>query len=209
MPCCAPSNPEKHLPLCEQTLPMGKPTFVDKTFAPDLKTAKQIFTLADKHKAPIQTTSALRYTDVQAFAQEAGRNRLRHVVAWGGGRSFGEYAIHPVELVISCLGPRAERLMRRGTSKQSQLLIDFAGGKTAVVNVCVQSKTPFAAGVTTTEETRLIAVDSSRLFIDAAAGMLDFFEAGKALIDRRETLMIRRILDVAEQANARERFVKL
>src|SRR5688500_5019974 len=32
----APSNPELHLPLAEKFLPFGKPTYIDKTFAPDV-----------------------------------------------------------------------------------------------------------------------------------------------------------------------------
>ncbi|MBR6762875.1 MAG: hypothetical protein IKM13_03900 [Clostridia bacterium] len=36
----APSNPEVHLALAERVFPFGKPTYVDKTFAPDLDTAK-------------------------------------------------------------------------------------------------------------------------------------------------------------------------
>lgn len=64
----APSNPEKHLELCQRVFQFGKPTYVDKTFAPDLATARTIFDLADKHNVPVQTTSALRYTNVQLRA---------------------------------------------------------------------------------------------------------------------------------------------
>jgi predicted dehydrogenase len=48
----APSNPETHLDLARKFVPFGKPTYVDKTFAPDLATAKQIFELADQHDTP-------------------------------------------------------------------------------------------------------------------------------------------------------------
>ena len=205
----APSNPETHLELCRRVFPFGKTAYVDKTFAPDLATARKIFALADQHRVRMQTSSALRYTAVQEHVRQVGRARVRHMVAWGGGRSFEEYAIHPVELVVSCMGPRAESLMRRGTARQSQLLLNFSGGRTAVINVYVKAKTPFAASVTTPEETRYVAVDGSRLFIDAAAGVLDFFEAGKPLIPRAESLMVRRILDVAQRPEALRRFVRL
>src|SRR4051794_28582268 len=66
----APANPELHLALCEAVFPFGKTTYVDKTFAPDLATAKMIFQLADRHKTPIQTTSALRYTNVQQHVHD-------------------------------------------------------------------------------------------------------------------------------------------
>ncbi len=203
----APSTPETHLELCKWVFPFGKPTYVDKTFAPDLATAKKIFALADKHGTCIQTTSALRYTSVQKSAAEAGA--VKHVVSWGPGGSFGEYAIHPVEMAISVLGAEAESLCRRGSGKHSQLLINFSGGRTAVVNVYVQTNTPYAASITTDEKTELVTVDTSALFVDTMAAILDFFDAGKPNIARAESLTIRRILDVAEQPRALKGFVKL
>ncbi|MCG3148219.1 MAG: hypothetical protein PCFJNLEI_01662 [Verrucomicrobiae bacterium] len=202
----APSNPEVHLDLCQRVFPFGKPTYVDKTFAPDLATAREIFALADRYRVPVQTTSALRYTNVQTFVRTAG---VRHVVAWGGGRSFAEYAIHPVELAVSCLGPEAVSLLRRGTGQYSQLLLNFSGDRTAVINVYPNTDTPFAASVTTDTETKLITVDGATLFVDALTGILDFFDAGRPNIDRAESLMIRQILDVAEQPAALTGFVNL
>ena len=205
----APSNPEIHWELCRKVFPMRKTTYVDKTFAPDVRTAKKIFALADKCGVVMQTTSALRYTNIQAHVREVGAANVRHMVAWGGGASFEEYAIHPVELVVSCMGPAAERLMLRGTGDQRQLIVEFSGGRTAVINVYVNAGTPYAASVTTDKETKIIVVDDARLFLDMAAAILDLFETGKASIDRAESLMIRRILDVALTAKAAGRFMKL
>lgn len=204
----APGNPETHWTLCEMTLPLAKPTYVDKTFAPDLETAKKIFALAEKHATPMQTTSALRYTNVQDELKQM-RQPLRHMVAWGGGSSFAEYAIHPLELVISCMGPDALSVMRRGAGDQSQLLINFSDDRTAVVNVYTNADTPFAATVSTAQETRHIKVDGSKIFINNAAAILDFFEAKKPNIDPRESLMIRRILDGAEDPGVTKGFVRL
>ncbi|MBA2482143.1 MAG: Gfo/Idh/MocA family oxidoreductase [Planctomycetes bacterium] len=205
----APSNPETHLPLCEAILPFGKPTYVDKTFAPDLATAKAIFALADRHGAAVQTSSALRYTTVQAEVAKLAPGALRHVVAWGGGTTFGEYAIHPVELVVSCMGADAVAVMRRGSGTYGQILIDFSDGRTAVINVCTEGQTPFTAALTTAEGTTHVTVDDSRLFVDLPAAVLDFFAAGEAAIDRRESLAIRAILDAAAEPSARAAFVPL
>jgi predicted dehydrogenase len=190
-------------------LPFGKPTYVDKTFAPDLATARRIFALADRYGAPLQTSSALRYTNVQEAVRAPGAERVQHMVTWGGGSSFGEYAIHPVELAVSCLGPEAERLMRRGTGDQSQLLIDFSGGRTAVVNVYTNANTAFAASLTTGKGTSYVAVDGSRIFINMAAAILDLFETGTPNIDRRESLTIRRLLDLAAKPASLQRFIKV
>lgn len=205
----APSNPEVHEELCEQVLPRGKATYVDKTFAPDLAAAERIFDLADRSGVPMQTSSALRYTNVQDRVREIGPEAVHHMVTWGAGSSFDEYAIHPLELAVSCMGSDAQRLCRRGSGDQSQLLIDFSADRTAVVNVYTHSKTPFAATVTTHEGTEYIPVDSAVIFRNTAAAMLDLFESGKATIDRQQTLMIRRILDAAARPEALGRFIAL
>jgi hypothetical protein len=132
---------------------------------------------------------------------------VRHVVVWAPGGSYDEYAIHPVEAAVSCLGHEVQALMRRGTDAESQLLINFSGGRTAVVNVYIKRKTPYAAAVTTARETRYIEVDTKPLFVDAAAGMLDFFAAGKEMVDRRETMAIMKILDASRDPAALKGFV--
>ena len=157
----------------------------------------------------MQTTSALRYTNVQDYVAEVGPKEVRHMVTWGGGSSFGEYAIHPVELAVSCMGAKARRLTRRGKGDQAQLLIDFSGGRTAAVNVYTNQRTPYAASVTTEKATKLIPVESAKIFLNTAAAILDMFESGKPNISRKESLMIRRILDVAEKKRSSKGCVKL
>ena len=80
----APSTPATHLELCQAVFPHGKSTYVDKTFAPDLRAAKQIFSLADRHRVAMQTTSALRYTNVQDYVREVGGRNVRHMITWAG-----------------------------------------------------------------------------------------------------------------------------
>ncbi len=203
----APSTPETHLDLCRAVLPHRKPTFVDKTFAPSPEVAREIFRLADRYGVPIQTSSALRYTNVQDYVQAVGPQNVRHMVAWGGGRSYDEYAVHPIELVISCMGPNLIRLMRRGHEPEVQLLLDFSDGRTAVVNIYTQARTPFAASVTTRQETKYIAVDTKTLFVRACAGMLDFFEAGKPLVDRRETMAVMHAIELGRRPESDHRFL--
>jgi predicted dehydrogenase len=205
----APSTPETHLELSRWVAPFGKPIYVDKTFAPNFQTAEQIFALADAHKAPLQTTSALRYTNVQEEVRKLAPAQVEHMITWGGGGTFAEYAIHPLELLISVMGHEAMALMRRGTEPRSQLLINFSGGRTGVANVYTRGNTPFAASITTGKGTKYIEVDVSKIFVENMAGLLDFFEAGKTNIDRRESLAIMRILDTAADPRALKEFVPL
>jgi predicted dehydrogenase len=205
----APANPELHYGMCRDIFPFGKATYVDKTFAPDLRTSKRIFALADKHRVPMQTSSALRYTNVHDYVSKVGRNRVRHMIAWGGGSSFDEYAIHPTEMIVSCMGTKVQRLMRRGSGNHSQILLDYSGNRTAIINLFAKTRTLHSASVTTTEETSYIEVDRTEIFARSTAAILDLFDAGKPNIPRNESLLVRRILDVAEQKRARKGFVAI
>jgi predicted dehydrogenase len=205
----APSNPETHLDLCQKIFPFGKPTYVDKTFAPDYVTAKRIFALADTYKVPMQTTSALRYTEVQDYVQTVGRKRVQHMMTWVAGGSFDEYAVHAIELLVSCMGPDIRRLMRRGTKNQVQLLLDLSGNRTGIVNVFPKTRTPYAASVTTRDETKYFAIDTSRIFLNTASAVINLFETGKTNIDRKESLIVQRIQDVARQKRAQNRWATL
>lgn len=205
----APSNPEVHLDLCRRVLRFKKPTYVDKTFAPDCATAQKIFALADEHGTPIQTTSALRYTNVQDEIRKLAPAKVEHMITWGGGGSFDEYAIHPLELLISVMGHDATALMRRGTPERSQLLIEFTGNRTGVVNVFPKTNTSFAASFTTEKSTRYLEVDASKIFVQNQAAILGFFASGKPNIDRRESLTLMRLLDIARDPAAMKGFVSV
>ncbi|BBO33872.1 hypothetical protein [Lacipirellula parvula] len=204
----APANPELHLEMCEAVFPFGKLTFVDKTFAPDEPTARGIFALADAHRAQIQTTSALRTTAVQAFVRELP-SPVQSLLLFSSGTTFAEYGIHPIELAVSCLGHEAERVMRLGPAAHPQWLLQFSGNRTALIDFNPEAEIPFSAIVSTQQGCERIEVDGGTLFLDAAASILDFFDAGRPLIDRRESLMVRRILDVAMSDEACNAFVDL
>jgi hypothetical protein len=205
----APSTPDTHLELSRRVVPFRKPIYVDKTFAPDLATAQEIFRLADEFKTPMQSTSVLRYTSVQDEVKKTPGDPVEHMVAWGGGGSFGEYAVHPLELLVSVMGPEAEELMRRGSADRSQLLINFSGGRSAVVNVYTGSSTPYAASVTNRKGTRLIQVDQKLMFQNSLSATMDFFESRSPNVDRRETLAIMAILDAAAKPEALREFVTI
>lgn len=57
----SPDHPEYHEELAQLALQSGKPTYIDKTFAPDRAAALRMFELAEKHRTPMYSTSALRF----------------------------------------------------------------------------------------------------------------------------------------------------
>ncbi len=206
----APSNPEVHLELVRKLLPFGRPIWVDKTFAPDLAGAKEIFRLADERKIPLETASALRYTHVQRAARELKPEHLRHLVCWSPGRSVAEYLVHPVEMAVSVLGSEALAVNARSDERDGlTVTVEFSRTRTATIHLMLGSDQEYAATLATRNDIRHVTVDGHALFRDACAGILDFFDRGTPTIDRAETLAIMRILDAARDPAARTGFVPL
>jgi len=201
----APSDPQLHAGMCEQVFPFGKPTFVDKTFAPDLETAKRLFQLADRYGVAVQTSSALRYTAVQRHVA-AMQEPLRNLYVWAGGATFAEYGIHPVELVVSCLSVDAKEMMRLGDESHWQLLLLFEGKRSAIIDFTPGVDVPYAAALTTDKSTQMLEIDLTNLFRDALAASLEFIETGVPQVDRAESLLVRNILDLAGSSAAENRF---
>ncbi len=204
----APSTPDTHMGLCEQVLPYSKPTFVDKTFAPDSKIASQIFSLADKYNTSVQTTSALRTTNIQNILAEM-KEPLVNLSLWAGGASLDEYGIHPLEIAVSCLGPEAERLLVAGTKRHPTIVIEFSRGRIATIDFNSAEYVPFVAMLTTDRGSKEVVVDDKRLFTDAAAAILDFYDAGKPLVPREETMAVITLLDALKKRQSESGWISL
>ncbi len=83
----SPANPEKHLGYAETVLKYKKNTYIDKTFAPDLTTAKAIYALGEKYGTKFFSTSALRYAE--ELDEFVGKN-VESLSVTGNGRSLEE-----------------------------------------------------------------------------------------------------------------------
>ncbi len=95
----APSDPEKHLLYAKTVLKYGKPTYIDKTFAPNLAEAEEIYRIGEENGTPFFSTSALRYA--KELDQLIGADC---VITTGGGYTAEEYLVHQLEMTVKLLG---------------------------------------------------------------------------------------------------------
>ncbi len=191
----APANPETHLKYARIALPYGKTTYIDKTFAPDLQTAKEIFAIAKKHNTKIFTSSALR------FAEEiADFSDVKNAIITGGGGNLEEYIIHQIEMAVKLSGgERARQVHVFNKEKQATIVIDFES-KSATLNYS-RSSCGFSVDVESTRDRcdyRKIA--SGTEFYNLIKTILTFFEASADPFDPNETLQILAIRDAVLKA---------
>lgn len=196
----APTNPEKHLGYAQTVLKYGKPTYIDKTFAPDFSTACRIFELAKENGTPFFSSSALRYaTELDSFED------CRQILVTGSGSNIEEYIIHEIEMVVKKLGIGAEKIKVERFGAQTYLHVVYADDRSATM-VFARSM-PYSLYMASSDPkgARPVTVTvTSEYFKGLMADILRFFDEGTPSFDTAETLEVMRIREGAIRAGERE-----
>ncbi|TMV50159.1 hypothetical protein FE783_11385 [Paenibacillus mesophilus] len=191
----SPDYPEYHEELSRLPLQSGKPTYIDKTFAPDRKTALLLFEWAEKYGTPMYSSSALRFASEYTELDKAG---IETICSTGPGK-FANYSIHQIEPIVALMGSDVKRVMFTGTEKSPALLIGFADGRQATVNH-FGNGTPFGMIVdyaSGNAKSIKIQSDFFNLFIQ---NLVVFFETGKVVVDPADTVAIITIIEYGLKA---------
>lgn len=191
----SPDNPEFHEELSQLPLQSGKPTYIDKTFAPDRETAIRMFDLAAAHGTPMYSTSALRFASEYT---ELDRSGIQTISSWGPGE-FANYSIHQIEPVVSLMGAAPKRVMFIGTTDSPALLIDFGSGRQAAVNH-LGDNCPFTLGIKNEAGSFKQVTAHSNFFALFIENLVNFFETAKPAVDPAETLAVITIIEYGLKA---------
>ena len=186
----APSNPESHLELASAVLPFGKPTFIDKTFAPDLETAKKIFAIAEKFNTPFFSSSALRYA-----AELDEIENVKGFTVMGGGSNLPEYFIHLGEMTIRTFHDKPIRVRSEKTAGIVAIDAVFPGDREA--HLLWGPAFPYNFHVSTFGGAYCYKACNSAFFPRLLCDCLRFFDTKKAPFDPAETLNIMSFRDAA------------
>ncbi|MBQ4118929.1 MAG: hypothetical protein IJD45_00895 [Clostridia bacterium] len=184
----SPSNPETHLRYAKAVLPFKKPTYIDKTFAPDYETAKQIFQIAKQYKTPFFTTSALRYAE-----ELESLKGLKNAIITGGGGNFHEYMIHPIEIFVSLFSDRATSVKVETMGANKICRIKTLNGYEA--SIIYSPQFTFSVTAQMGEEKFCKKEVTSEFFLNLIEEMMTFFKTEKEPFDPMETLEVMRIRD--------------
>lgn len=180
----SPDNCEMHEELCQIPLRSGKPTYVDKTFAPDYATARRIFDIAEAHNTPCYSTSALRFADEFKDVDRAGVTAITSV----GPNGFETYAIHQLEPIVMLMNAPVSRVMYIPGNKWYTAVLEFADRRRATL-AGFESGAPFLLNVASDAGNRTITVQSD-FFRNFIVELCDFFLNGTLKVPHEETLTI-------------------
>ena len=177
----APSNPEVHLAFAQRVLPYGKPTYMDKTFAPDLPTAREIFRLAKEYGTPLFSTSALRY------GEELVKG-CTHAMTTGGGRSAEEYIVHQAEMLEVMMGNGAKSVTAHRAANGILFSVAYKDGRQGAM--LYGEKMPFALHAEDNTGKAVYKAVKSPYFQTLMAEILRFFETKHPPVSEDSTLEV-------------------
>ena len=187
----APSNPEVHERLADLPLRSGKPLYIDKPFADSKAAAERIFALAEKHHTPLMSSSALR------FGNELISGKLQEMkpvlfCTTGGGRTFDEYGIHQLEMIVSVMGADVKEMKLTGDPEKLSLALEYGGGRLAQISYA--PPLPFTV-IASGAKAAGVFPSITHTFENLIGAMLDFFATGKSIIPKEQTICIADLLE--------------
>lgn len=188
----APSDPQTHLEYAKQALLFGKPTYIDKTFAPDFNTAKEIFEIAQRYNTPFFSTSALRY------ASELKIGDISSAVITGGGSNFNEYIIHTVEMAVVLLDAPVTKVKVENIGVQRICRLVAENNVSAVIHYSPANS--FGVTAELKDGRNLKNQVSSEFFVELSSEIIRFFTTKKPPFNPAETLEVMRIRDALLKA---------
>lgn len=193
----APNNPETHLGYAKEVLKHKKNTYIDKTFAPDYATTKQIFDIAAEHGTRFFSSSALRYgTELDDLVDS------KNIVTTGGGGSFETYIIHQAEMVVKLADAEPISVSVRRQGGQYLCHAKLEGGREATMIYAMGLPFTVSAELPTgATRYKNVTSDYFKLLI---ADILRFFESGETSFDTAQTLKVMKLREAAVRAANQE-----
>lgn len=192
----SPDNPERHLDLCREPLSSGKPVYVDKTFALSKEIAKQIVEIGEKHNTPFFSTSALRFANE---LKDVDRENICFINSRGPG-NFDTYAIHQIEPIVVLMGSDVERVMSVGSGQYESMVIEFSGGRRAVMSHYGWSGVDFDITVNYDDGKTVKIPQMSEYFPNFIKSLCHFFKTGEIFADHAETISVMGIIEAGNKA---------
>ena len=194
-----------HLQEAKQIIAARKPMFIDKPLAATLEDAREIARLAAEAGVPWFSSSSSRFGGIAKAMKHADATG---VTTWGPGPldtnlplDLAWYAIHPLELLYTLMGPGCQEVTRLSGETEELLIGRWKGGRFGQVRALR------AAGVTGAVVYRpkqVVQSDSSMEggYEELLVEVVKFFQTGKPPVSSEETLEIFAFMEAANRSKA-------
>ena len=194
----SPDNSEKKESLAARVMACGnKPVFMDKTFTDSYASALRIFDMAKRSKTPLCSSSSLRFaSELKEYSE------CRSVLAFGSGVNMEDYAVHYLEIAISCMGIGISSVRWEARGEQEWVHLCYTDGRRATLVISMGEYLGFHVFLADKGGKTADLAISSPIFYNQMQDTVRFFETGKPSFDKEETLELMRARDAILESKA-------
>jgi hypothetical protein len=193
-----------HLDQARPVIAAGKPLFIDKPLSSTYEDAKEIARLAKQANVPWFSASSLRWSEI---TETMKFDDTRSAITWGPGPQEEHhkldltwYAIHPIEVLYSLLGPGCEEVSRIETPDGDVLTGKWKGGRTGIVQTLKPygsyGAVVFRAGGKVVQS----PLKPKTGYEELVRQIVKFFETRLPPVPNAETLEILSFMDAAQRS---------
>ena len=196
----------------EQAMPViesKKPLFIDKPVAANLVDVIRIYENANKHQAPLFSSSSLRY---MPKAQEV-RNKQTIGEITGADTYSPEhwepshtdlywYGIHGVEILYTIMNTGCQRIRRVLTDHTDLVIGEWTGGRLGTFRGDLQGHQAY--GGTAFGTKGVVELGSFEGYGPLVDQIIEFFRSGKSPVDPAETLELYTFMEAADVCKHRK-----
>ncbi len=184
----SPNNPELHRELVEDAFRSGKLVYVDKTFAPDYKTAVEIDELAKSVGAKYWSSSAVRFDPALLPYLKGEGARVESAVA-SCSNVFKIYSIHLIEILDTVMQGTVTAVTCLSGGKNLIFKLDYKDGRVSFFHQMIQAQgVPFTVSLDTEAERCLRLVCGEDFWRGFARGLMDYFDTGISYVKTENTI---------------------
>jgi predicted dehydrogenase len=194
-----------HLEQARPVIAAHKPLFIDKPLAASLEDAREIARLAKAAGVPWFSSSSLRFGAIGAMGRQSGASA---VTTWGPGPlephhylELAWYAIHPIELLYTLMGPGCESVTRVSGKDQDTIVGRWKDGRVGTVNAA----RPYSDYGALVFQGRQVVENHPKAgggsdYRSLVVEIVKFFQTGRPPVSNEETLEIFAFMDAAQRS---------
>ena len=193
-----------HLEQAKAVFAAHKPVFIDKPLAATLEDAREIARLAKAAGVPWFSSSSYRFGEIGTslkFADTIG------AIAWGPGPleehhplELAWYAIHPIELLYTLMGPGCEEVTRIFTPDADEIVGRWKGGRIGSVRALRPYGPEGAIVIRANQQVVRSGAKPAEGYRPLLVEIVKFFQTGQPPVSNDETLEIFAFMDAAQRS---------
>jgi virulence factor len=189
-------------------LEAGLPCFIDKPCTCSLADARKIVELAKRKKAPVFSSSSLRYApELEKFVGDAGHGKILGVLSYGPApfndrdpaRNPGlfHYGIHAVEILYTIMGPGCLEVTCTHEKDTDVVTGQWRDGRLAGVRGIRAGKSEYGALAFAEKLVHHITLDTRYIYRNLLKKIVEFFQTKESPVNVDVTTEIVAFIEAA------------